>query len=210
MYIAIAGNIGCGRTDLIKLIKERLGWYTCEDSKDLNPYLDDFTNNMYRWAFSSQLWYLGQHYRETQHLLWHDGVVLQSRTMMEDMYIYAHNLYAMGAIDQRDFETYSRVFENYHNSVSQPDLILYLRASVPTLLERILDGQSKYESNLDANYIMRLNERYEEWMQNYKGEVLVIDVDSRDCFRDETNIEAILTVLRNVVKEHERNKYNPR
>ncbi|MCQ2236634.1 MAG: deoxynucleoside kinase [Bacteroidales bacterium] len=210
MYIAIAGNIGCGRADLIRLIKERLGWYTCDDSNEVNPYLDDFTNNIYRWSFSSQLWYLGQHYRETQRLLWHDGVVVQPRTMMEDMYIYAYNLYAMGAMDQRDFETYTRVFENYHNSVSQPDIILYLRASVPTLLERILDGQSKYESNLDSNYIMRLNERYEEWIQNYKGDVLVIDVDSRDCFTDETNIEALLTVLRNVVKEHDRTKYNPR
>lgn len=210
MYIALAGNIGCGRSSMIQLIRERLKWYVCDDTKDQNPYLTDAANNMYRWAFSSQLWYLSQHYRETQQLLWHDGVVVQPRTMMEDMYIYAYSLYSMGNIDQRDFDTYTQLYDNYRCSVPQPDLLLYLHASVPTLLERILNGQNKYESNLDANYIMRLNDRYEEWIQNYKGEVLTIDVDNKNCFKDEANVEALLTVLRKTAKEFDRNKHNPR
>ncbi|HJA99321.1 MAG TPA: deoxynucleoside kinase [Candidatus Alistipes avicola] len=196
MYIAIAGNIGSGKTTLTEMLTERYrakAYYEVSD----NPYIGDFYENMNRWSFNLQIYFLGSRIQQTMDILHNTtGDIVQDRTVYEDAYIFADNLHRMGLMSGRDFDTYMSIFGLITNLVPQPDVLIYLKASVPTLIAQIRHRGRAYEMNIDEQYLNRLNERYEEWIQNiYKGEVIVIDKDREDFVEDPSVMEKICALL---------------
>lgn len=196
MYIAIAGNIGSGKTTLTEMLTERYrakAYYEVSD----NPYIGDFYENMNRWSFNLQIYFLGSRIQQTMDILHNTtGDIVQDRTVYEDAYIFADNLHRMGLMLGRDFDTYMSIFGLITNLVPQPDVLIYLKASVPTLIAQIRHRGRAYEMNIDEQYLNRLNERYEEWIQNiYKGEVIVIDKDREDFVEDPSVMEKICALL---------------
>ena len=196
MYIAIAGNIGSGKTTLTEMLTERYrakAYYEVSD----NPYIGDFYENMNRWSFNLQIYFLGSRIQQTMDILHNTtGDIVQDRTVYEDAYIFADNLHRMGLMLGRDFDTYMSIFGLITNLVPQPDVLIYLKASVPTLIAQIRHRGRAYEMNIDEQYLNRLNERYEEWIQNiYKGEVIFIDKDREDFVEDPSVMEKICALL---------------
>ena len=181
MYIAIAGNIGSGKTTLTQMLTARYDAraYFAEGN---NPYIDDFYNDMNRWAFNLQIYFLGSRIQQTMDMLRDaPGDVFQDRTIFEDACIFADNLHKMGLMASRDFETYMKIYRLITNLIPRPDLLIYLKASVPTLIHQIRRRGRAYEMNIDELYLKRLNERYDYWIENlYDGEVMVIDKDHED------------------------------
>lgn len=192
MYVAIAGNIGSGKTTLTEILTKRYGAKAYYEETD-NPYIGDFYNNMSRWAFQLQISFLGSRIRQTMDMLaLGEENVFQDRTIYEDAYIFASNLHEMGLIASRDFATYMRIFDLTTNLVPQPDVLIYLRASIPTLVAQIKHRGRDYEMNIDEAYLSRLNEKYEYWINNvYKGKVLIIDKDADDFVADESVVDSI-------------------
>lgn len=180
MYIAIAGNIGSGKTTLTEILTERYGAKAYYEDTD-NPYLNDFYEDMKQWAFRLQVYFLASRIQQTMTML-SDGseCVFQDRTIYEDAYIFAGNLHEMGLISSRDFGTYMKLFEISTNLIPKPDLLIYLKAGVPTLVEQIRRRGREYEQNIDRAYLERLNVKYNEWIDSYDGEVFVIDKDKTD------------------------------
>lgn len=197
MYVAIAGNIGSGKTTLTEILSKRYGAKAYYEESD-NPYIGDFYNNMSRWAFQLQVSFLGSRIQQTLDMLAAgDEVIFQDRTIYEDAYIFADNLHSMGLMWSRDFETYMKIFSLTTNLIPRPDVIIYLRASIPTLVEQIKRRGREYEMNIDESYLMRLNERYENWINNiYDGEVLIIDMDTDDFVADPTVVDRICESLK--------------
>ncbi len=180
MYIAISGNIGSGKTSLTEILTERFGAKACYEDTD-NPYIADFYENMSRWAFNLQVYFLGSRIRQSLDIQRHEGFVVQDRTIYEDAHIFADNLHEMGLMSSRDFGTYMKIYELSNQFVPTPDLLIYLRASVPTLVSQILKRGRSYEMSIDLAYLERLNNKYNNWIDNiYKGEVLTIDIDNKD------------------------------
>ncbi len=178
MHIAIAGNIGAGKTTLTKLLAKHYKWEPHYESVEKNPYLDDFYSEMERWSFNLQVYFLNSRFRQILKIRESGKNIIQDRTIYEDASIFAPNLHAMGLMPNRDFNNYSSLFELMERLVTPPDLLIYLRASIPTLVGQIHKRGRDYENSISIDYLSRLNERYEAWISKYKkGNLLIIDVD---------------------------------
>jgi deoxyadenosine/deoxycytidine kinase len=179
MHIAIAGNIGSGKTTLAALLSKHYGWEAHYEDVETNPYLNNFYEDMQRWSFNLQIYFLNSRFRQIVDIRKSGKTVIQDRTIYEDAYIFAPNLHAMGLMSSRDFENYSSLFELMSSFIEPPDLLIYLRAGVPTLVNQIQKRGRDYENTIRLDYLKRLNERYNEWIEGYKhGKLLVIDVDN--------------------------------
>ncbi len=179
MHIAIAGNIGAGKTTLARLLSKHYRWEAhFEDVVD-NPYLDDFYTQMERWSFNLQIYFLNTRYRQILKIRESGKNVIQDRTIYEDAHIFAPNLHVMGLMTRRDFKNYSSLFELMESLVQPPDLLIYLRSSIPNLVKQIHKRGREYEASISIDYLSRLNERYENWASTYeKGRLLSFDVDT--------------------------------
>jgi deoxyadenosine/deoxycytidine kinase len=178
MHIAVAGNIGSGKTTLSGLLARHFGWQAHYEDVDDNPYLDDFYNDMQRWSFNLQIYFLNSRFNHILQIKKSEKTIIQDRTIYEDAYIFAPNLHSMGLMSTRDFENYFTLFNLISSLIEPPDLVIYLRASVPTLVKQIEKRGRKYEDNIRLDYLRRLNERYESWIDAYNlGKLMVVDVD---------------------------------
>lgn len=179
MHIAIAGNIGSGKTTLAALLSKHYAWEAHYEDVETNPYLNNFYEDMQRWSFNLQIYFLNSRFRQIVDIRKSGKTVIQDRTIYEDAYIFAPNLHAMGLMSSRDFENYSSLFELMSSFIEPPDLLIYLKAGVPTLVNQIQKRGRDYENTIRLDYLKRLNERYNEWIDGYKhGKLLVIDVDN--------------------------------
>ena len=180
-HIAVAGNIGSGKTTLTRQLSKHFGWDAHFEDIDDNPYLNDFYLDMQRWSFNLQIYFLNSRFNQMLSFRRSGKTLIQDRTIYEDAYIFAPNLHSMGLMSTRDFENYFTLFNLMSSLIQPPDLIIYLRASVPTLVRQIQKRGRKYEENIRLDYLKRLNERYEAWIESYKlGKLLIIDVDSNN------------------------------
>ena len=178
MYIAVAGNIGSGKTTLTELLSKHYGWEAHYEEVDDNPYLDDFYKDMQRWSFNLQIYFLNKRLQEMLTVKSSRNTVIQDRTIYEDAHIFAANLNDMGLMETRDFNTYSSLFAQISSFITPPDLLIYLRASVPVLVNQIQKRGRPFEASIRLDYLQRLNERYEAWISKYQlGKILIIDVD---------------------------------
>ncbi len=193
MHIAIAGNIGSGKTTLTTRLAKHYKWTPHFESVDDNPYLNDFYKDMQRWSFNLQVFFLNSRFAQVQEMRESGKKIIQDRTIYEDAYIFAPNLHAMGLMTTRDFENYLSLFELMDKFVAAPDLLIYLRASVPTLVSQIQKRGRDYEEAIRLDYLTRLNERYEAWISTYdKGKLLVIDVDNNNFHEDPEDFSGIV------------------
>jgi deoxyadenosine/deoxycytidine kinase len=196
MHVAIAGNIGAGKTTLTKLLAKHYNWEPHYESVEENPYLDDFYGEMERWSFNLQVYFLNSRFRQILEIRESGKNLIQDRTIYEDARIFAPNLHAMGLMTNRDFVNYESLFELMERLVSPPDLLIYLRATIPTLVGQIHKRGREYENSISIDYLSRLNERYEAWITKYtKGNLLIIDVDKLN-FVD--NPEDLYTVINKI------------
>ncbi|MBR1575404.1 MAG: deoxynucleoside kinase [Bacteroidales bacterium] len=177
MHVAIAGNIGSGKTTLTKMLAAHYGWTPKYESVDFNPYLSDFYEDMERWSFNLQVYFLNKRFKDVVEISRCDDVIIQDRTIFEDARIFAPNLHAMGLMSSRDFENYTDLFDLMMSLVSPPDLLIYLRSSIPNLISQIQKRGREYEKSIRIDYITGLNERYEAWIKDYTGNLLIIDAD---------------------------------
>lgn len=178
MHIAVAGNIGAGKTTLTELLAKHYQWEPHYEDVVQNPYLDDFYAEMERWSFNLQVYFLNSRFRQILEIRQKNSTVIQDRTIYEDAHIFAPNLHAMGLMTHRDFENYSSLFELMESLVKGPDLLIYLRSSIPNLVDHIHKRGRAYENSISIEYLSRLNERYEAWIHGYdKGKLITFDVD---------------------------------
>lgn len=178
MHIAIAGNIGSGKTTLTRLLAKHFGWKPHFEEVDNNPYLESFYDDMQRWSFNLQVFFLNSRLRQVLDIRKSGEDIVQDRTIYEDAYIFAANLYDMGLMETRDYENYQSLFELMTSFIQAPDLLIYLRASVPTLVRQIQKRNRDYEQSIRLDYLKALNKRYENWISNYdKGKLLIIESD---------------------------------
>jgi len=193
MHIAVAGNIGSGKTTLTSLLTKHYKWEPHYEDVDDNPYLNDFYQDMQRWSFNLQIYFLNSRFNQILDIRKSGKEVIQDRTIYEDAYIFAPNLHSMGLMTTRDFENYFTLFNLVSSLIEPPDLLIYLRASIPTLVNQIQIRGRKYENTIRLDYLKRLNERYEAWVESYNlGKLLIVDADNHN-FPD--NPEDLSTVI---------------
>ena len=196
MHIAIAGNIGAGKTSLAELLAKHYKWEAHFEDVIDNPYLDDFYNHMERWSFNLQIYFLKSRFQQLLKIKESKKQIIQDRTIYEDAHIFAPNLKAMGLMNQRDFKNYQELFELLESLIKGPDLLVYLRSSIPNLVNKIHKRGRDYENSISIDYLSRLNERYEAWISTYdKGEILVIDVDDLDFVEKKDDFMKIVSKI---------------
>lgn len=194
MHVAIAGNIGAGKTTLTKLLAKHYKWEPQYEDVLENPYLEDFYNKMERWSFNLQIYFLNSRFRQILQIRESGKKIIQDRTIYEDAHIFAPNLHAMGLMANRDFENYRSLFDLMESVVQGPDLLIYLRSSIPNLVSQIHKRGREYENTISIDYLSRLNERYEAWVHDYdKGNLLVVDVDDINFVDKPEDLGSIIT-----------------
>ncbi|TCO11039.1 deoxynucleoside kinase [Natronoflexus pectinivorans] len=192
MHIAIAGNIGSGKTSLATLLAKHYGWEAHYEEVDENPYLADFYEDMKRWSFNLQVYFLNSRFSQIVKIRQSPETVVQDRTIYEDAYIFATNLHEMGLMSNRDYNNYLSLFELMTGLIQPPDLLIYLRATVPTLVRQIEKRGRPYEESIRLDYLKKLNEKYERWILNYNsGKILTINVDETDFINENTALSAV-------------------
>ena len=177
MHIAIAGNIGCGKTTLTTMLAKHYGWTPRFESVDFNPYLADFYEDMARWSFNLQIYFLNKRFKDVVEKSKSDEYIIQDRTIYEDARIFAPNLHEQGFMSDRDFDNYCDLFDLMMSLVKMPDLMIYVRCSIPTLVAQIQKRGRSYEASMRIDYLQGLNDKYEKWISDYKGKLLIIDGD---------------------------------
>jgi deoxyadenosine/deoxycytidine kinase len=177
MHIAIAGNIGCGKTTLTNMLAKHYGWTPRFESVDFNPYLADFYEDMARWSFNLQIYFLNKRFKDVVDISKSDEYIIQDRTIYEDARIFAPNLHEQGFMSDRDFDNYCDLFDLMMSLVKMPDLMIYVRCSIPTLVAQIQKRGRSYEASMRIDYLQGLNDKYEKWIGEYKGKLLIIDGD---------------------------------
>ena len=193
MYFAIAGNIGAGKTSLTELLSKHYGWEAHFEDVIDNPYLDDFYNHMERWSFNLQIYFLNSRFRQLESFSNSNKKFIQDRTIYEDAHIFAPNLHAMGLMNQRDFNNYQSLFGLMESMIEGPDILIYLRSSIPNLVHKIHKRGREYENSISIEYLSRLNERYEAWVSTYnKGKLLVVDVDKIDFVENKADLGSVI------------------
>lgn len=180
MHIGIAGNIGCGKTTLTRMLAEHYGWTPKYESVTHNPYLEDYYKDIERWSYNLETYFLAQRFEDLLQIANSEDVIIQDRTIMEGVHIFVANNKAMGNLSERDFDTYMHLFSLMMSLVKQPDLLIYLKSSVPHLVSQIQKRGREYEKSISIEYLNNLNERYDEWIGSYEGKVLVIEADDMD------------------------------
>jgi deoxyadenosine/deoxycytidine kinase len=195
-HIAIAGNIGAGKTTLTKILAKHFNWAPHFEDVENNPYLNDFYNDMHRWSFNLQIYFLNSRLRQLVDIQKGKQVIIQDRTIYEDAYIFAPNLHEMGLMSKRDFENYKEFFETLKGMVNPPDLLIYLKASVPTLVGQIQKRGREYEENIRIDYLKRLNEYYNNWLDKYEdGRLLVIDIDKINFDENKSDLAKVIQMV---------------
>lgn len=196
MHIAIAGNIGSGKTTLTSLLAKHYKWQAHYEDADDNPYLNDFYTDMQRWSFNLQVYFLNNRFSQIQEFRNSGKNVIQDRTIYEDAYIFAPNLHAMGLMTSRDFESYFSLFKLMESFIQPPDLLIYLRASIPRLVDQISSRGREYEESIRLDYLKRLNERYEAWISTYEeGKLLVVDVDNTNFIANDEDLGKVISKI---------------
>ena len=196
MHIAIAGNIGAGKTSLTERIAKHYNWEAHYEDVIDNPYLDDFYNHMERWSFNLQVYFLKSRFQQLLSFKQNKKTIIQDRTIYEDAYIFAPNLNAMGLMNQRDFKNYRGLFDLMESLIEGPDLLIYLRSSIPNLVNKIHKRGRDYENSISIDYLSRLNERYEAWISSYdKGPMVIIDVDKLDFVERQEDFNTVLSSI---------------
>lgn len=192
MHIAIAGNIGSGKTTLTTLLSKHYGWIPRFESVDYNPYLEDYYKDIPRWSFNLEVYFLKQRFRDLLEINQSHETIIQDRSIFEGVYVFAATNKAMGNMDDRDFEAYMELFDNMLTIVKYPDLMIYLRSSVPHLVDNIQKRGRDYEQTMPLEYLKNLNERYEDFIFNkYKGKLMVVEVDNVDFLNNPKDFAAI-------------------
>ena len=195
-HIAIAGNIGAGKTTLCTQLGKHFNWDVHYESTDNNPYLSDFYEDMQRWSFNLQIYFLNNRYRQILNIHQGPSTVIQDRTIYEDAYIFAPNLHDMGLMTTRDFENYSDLFELMNSQIKAPDLLIYLKASIATLVSHIQSRGRDYEGSMSLDYLKRLNQRYEDWIKTYnKGPLLIINADDVDFKNNPEDLGKVVNLV---------------
>lgn len=196
MQVAIAGNIGAGKTTLTQLLAKHYKWEPHYEEVVDNPYLDDFYHSMDRWSFNLQVYFLNSRFRQVLNMKQSGKNTIQDRTIYEDAHIFAPNLHAMGLMSNRDYENYRQLFELMEGLVGAPDLLIYLRSSIPNLVGQIHKRGREYENSISIDYLNKLNERYEKWIKSYtKGKLLIIDVDKINFVDNPEDLGSVITKI---------------
>ncbi|MBD3615890.1 MAG: deoxynucleoside kinase [Gracilimonas sp.] len=194
-YIAVAGNIGAGKSSLTGLLAKHFNWEAFYESVDDNPYLQDFYEDMRRWSFNLQIYFLSSRFRHQKEMLNDDVNLIQDRTIYEDVEIFAKNLHEMNLMSDRDFENYEALFHEMSHYLRPPDLLVYLRAQVPTLVRQIQQRGRDYENTIRIEYLERLNKLYEDWIGRYAHEKLIIDTDDLDFVNNQEDLGKVIDLI---------------
>ena len=194
-FVAIAGNIGAGKSSLTELLAKHFNWEAFYESVEDNPYLADFYDDMRRWSFNLQIYFLSSRFRHQKNMLEKEGSIIQDRTIYEDVEIFAKNLHEMGLMSDRDFSNYQALFEEMTQFLQPPDLLIYLRAQVPTLVRQIQQRGRDYENTIRIEYLERLNRLYEDWISRYPHQKLIIDTDDLDFVNNQEDLGRVIELI---------------